>query len=120
VNSEYAPTRQQLVGQLAYAIAEGKEVEAASLRREMAALDAKPVDLPTFTRGMKWPWQRAPENRGTLTLFPNGQVVLGMPHGSTDRMTAETAAALRDYIQVGWTQSGTLVFPFPIDVVDRR
>ena len=69
---------------------------------------------------MKWPWQKSPENRATLTLFPNGRAVLGMPHGSTDQMTHETIAALRDYIKDGGTKSGVLVFPFPVDVVDKR
>jgi hypothetical protein len=66
---------------------------------------------------MKWPWVRSPENRGTLTLLPNGIVVLGMPHHSDQETAYNVARGVEE-----WRASGKpmVVFPFPVDVVDKR
>ena len=67
---------------------------------------------------MKWPWQKAPENRGTLTFLRGGRVILGVPHGSTERMTYEAVQALQK--RIAENPGGLLVLPFPVDVVDKR
>lgn len=64
---------------------------------------------------MKWPWRKEPENRGTITFLAD-RIVIGTPHGVTD--------ADVDYIRRQWEASDehphTIVFPWPVDVVDKR
>jgi hypothetical protein len=67
---------------------------------------------------MKWPWQRQPENRGTLTFLPDGQVILGMPHGASEQMTHGAFQALREHLAENTHKA--FVFPFLVDVVDKR
>jgi hypothetical protein len=67
---------------------------------------------------MKWPWQKAPENRATVTFLRDGRVILGMPHGATQQATHSVSMALREWVDRGLPLS--VVFPFPVDVVDQR
>ena len=57
-----------------------------------------------------------PPNRGSLTLLPNGGVILGAPEGATDRMMWESRRTVEDWLERG----RLLVLPFPVDVVDQR
>ena len=69
---------------------------------------------------MRWPWQKQPENRGTLTLLPQGRIVLGLPHD--EPFTQEAAHHIRLQLNA-WTADAAgkaLIFPFPVDVVDHR
>lgn len=65
---------------------------------------------------MRWPWQRASDNRGTLTLLPDGKMILGLPHGMV--VSQELLAALRRRIDED-SDARTMVFGFPVDVVDK-
>ena len=70
---------------------------------------------------MKWPWSREPHicNRATLTLLPDGKIILGLPSDTPDDeafFVAENIRAWRDLPE----PKSFLIFPFPIDVVDRR
>ena len=66
---------------------------------------------------MEWPWKKSPENRGTLTFLPDGRIVLGVPHGTTD----EEIVYIRRQWEAGtYNKADTIVFPWPVDVVDKR
>lgn len=68
---------------------------------------------------MRWPWQKASENRGTLTFLADGIVVFGAPHGTTDADVFEVCESIRLWQKNG--QKGRIVvFPWPVDVVDKR
>ena len=66
---------------------------------------------------MKWPWQKAPENRGTITFLPDGRTIVGVPHGTDEATTANVVRDLRRWDEWNWQSA---VFPFPVDVDDRR
>jgi hypothetical protein len=62
---------------------------------------------------------RPPDNRGTLTLLPDGEFLLGLPHKSDERTAHEASQAIKRWLD-GDPQVRSLVFPFPVDIVDRR
>lgn len=72
---------------------------------------------------MKWPWQKVMPERATLTLLPptpgGPEVVLGVPSTLTYDETHTITLRMRDWIE--WTADHRLiVFPFPIEVIDKR
>lgn len=69
---------------------------------------------------MKWPWQQVVQsNRATLTLLSDGKYILGLPR----EMTAQEAFHISERLRM-WLDASEpkrlLIFPFPIDVVDKR
>ena len=74
---------------------------------------------------MKWPWQKTevhnhPE-RATLTLLSDGKVILGTPSNLSDADVQYIREQWENRISGNWDgEWKTVVFPFPIDVVDLR
>ena len=67
---------------------------------------------------MKWPWSKveADQKRGTLTLFDDCWV-LGLPHDTTQDSGHRIAA----HMDKAWPNlPHVVVYPFPIDVTDKR
>lgn len=66
-------------------------------------------------------WLRRPcvdgSKRGTLTLLPEGRIVLGTPDETNAQRAHDAAMAIRDWLA---TPDNLLVVPFPIDVIDKR
>jgi hypothetical protein len=61
---------------------------------------------------------REPENRGTLTLLPDGTFLLGLPHGTNDDVAYHAAKSLPDWLES--PDRKLLILPFPVDVIDQR
>ena len=68
---------------------------------------------------VKWPWVRSPENHGTFTLLPGDQYVIGVPRDCPMDMAHAVVEGVRLWAAETPRRS-TLVFPFPVDVVDKR
>ena len=68
---------------------------------------------------MKWPWRKDPENRATLTFLPDGMLILGVPHGTTDEEAHNIQKGLAEWDRNG-RDKPLVIFPFPVDVVDKR
>lgn len=56
-------------------------------------------------------------NRGTITILRDGQFIVGLPLGTTDRVADEVAKGAEGWVSKG---VGSAVLPFPVDVMDLR
>ena len=70
---------------------------------------------------MRLPWSRpVSDKRGTLTLLPSGDMVIGLPAKDyTEREIHELASQMRQWLDSDHPRP-MLVLPFPFDVVDKR
>jgi len=65
---------------------------------------------------MRWPWSKPESNRGSLTILDDCWV-LGVPPGTS----SELQHHLWKVFDVEWPDlPHVVVFPFPIDVIDKR
>jgi hypothetical protein len=55
--------------------------------------------------------------RGTLTILPNGDIIIGAP--SDSHLTQADAARMSELVK-GWDREYPLVLSWPVDVIDLR
>jgi hypothetical protein len=53
-------------------------------------------------------------------MLGNGEVIIGMPRGSSDRMAHHVRLSLLEWLALPEPRPQLMVFPFPVDVVDLR
>ena len=66
---------------------------------------------------LQWPWQKVLPERGTLTILSNGKVVVGLPKDATQEMASGVIDLTKRWLD---GDASTVVFPWPIDVIDQR
>lgn len=72
---------------------------------------------------MRWPWQQhVYPDRATLTLLPpidgEPQAILGVPETLTQEQVHRIAVFMREWMDQ--PDRRLVIFPFPVDVIDKR